>query len=65
MNREYLAQLIKERSIKKMGIAQALNIHPSAFAAKLAGRTIFKDYEIRTIIKYLNLTPAEVYTLFN
>lgn len=55
----------REKGCSVAEIGRVIGLASSAMSLKLRkNKSVFRDYEIKQIIEYLNLTPEEVYYLF-
>lgn len=54
-----LNDYIEVHSINKTRMAEALGISRNALAMKLEGKTPFKDFELKQMKKFLNLTDQQ------
>lgn len=55
-----LRGLIRSRSKTQEDVAHAASIDPSTLSQKLNGRSLFKQSEIESIAKYLEISPVDV-----
>lgn len=59
MQIKLLNDYIDAHAINKTRLAEALGITRNALASKLEGKTPFKDFELKKMKKFLNLTDQQ------
>ena len=64
MNRSELRAEFARQGISNRDLAKELNISEQAFYNKMSGASEFKESEIKTLIRILGLTAADVDRLF-
>lgn len=64
MNRDELRAAIARKAISKKELAKELGLSSVSLYNKLTGKCEFKESEIRTLIRVLELTPESVNLIF-
>ena len=64
MNRDELRAAIARKNISKVKLAEAMGLSYTALHYKMTGRTEFKESEIRTLVKILDLSAEELNHIF-
>ena len=64
MNRSELRAAIARKNISKSALAEALGISRTALGQKLNGKREFKESEIRTLFRVLELSPDVFNSIF-